>query len=321
MKTLKIALIAVSLTMLAHVAWSRQTILWLESVSHDCTFAPDDTIRMNIRLDSNQLPVDQIGMALVYNSGDFDLMRVENGSLLANWPELTASIVPAGGATTQVTMSGGGPAIPSEVSGYLATLVFVFKHCGPSLSTYHYQLCWTQLFGDFDESVQDVDERCGYIDVFPKSSNTGRLTVQSLYHTCNDAAADTVEVGLRVEQTTQDIDAAGLDIPYNAQQAEYVGFKRGDLTATWPFIDVAALPGNILRVGGFSANAIPAGTTGVFVTLRFVMHCCGSVAVTNLCTQSLVDDFAGMTTVCGALTCTPLATKPASWGYVKSLYR
>jgi hypothetical protein len=178
-----------------------------------------------------------------------------------------------------------------------------------------------QLWGDFDESVQDVDERCGYIDVYPKSPNTGRLTVESLYHTCNNAAADTVEADIRVEQTTQPIDAAGLDVPYvQGGLLEFVGIKRGDLTAAWPFLDAALLPGKI-RVGGFSATPIPAGSTGVFVTLRYVMHCCGSNANASVCTTALVDDFVGMTTTCGTLTCTPLATKNASWGFVKSLYR
>jgi hypothetical protein len=321
MKPLRIALIALTLTTLASAASARQTVLWLESVSHDCTFAPDDTIRMNIRLDSNQIPVDQLGMALVYNSADFDVMRVDRGDLIAGWPGLTASVSDVTASQKQITISGGGPAIPSGVSGYLATVVFVFKHCGPSLSTYHYQLCWTQLFGDFDESVQDVDERCGYIDVFPTSSNTGRITVESLYHTCSSAEGDTVETGIRLEQTDTAVDAAGFDLPYAPSAAfEYVGFKRGDLTAAWPFFDVAVLPG-IIRVGGFTSSAIPAGSTGVFVTLRFVMHCCGSTSSTTLCTLLLVDDFAGMTAVCGALNCTPLATRPANWGYVKSLYR
>jgi hypothetical protein len=320
MKTFKIAMIAASLVMLATTAWTRPTILWLESVSHDCTFAPDDTIRLNIRLDANNLPVDTLGMAINLYTPDFTLIRVERGNLLAGWSNFHFGTSGSGGM--QVNIEAGNPTpIPAGVSGYLATVVAVFNQCGPSLSQFHYTLCWAQLWGDFDESVQDVDERCGYIDVFPKSPNTGRLTVASLYHTCNNAAADTVEADIRVEQTTQPIDAAGLDVPYvQGGLLEFVGIKRGDLTAAWPFLDAAVLPGKI-RVGGFSATPIPAGATGVFVTLRFVMHCCGSTANASVCTTALVDDFVGMTTVCGTLTCTPLATRNASWGYVKSLYR
>src|SRR5262249_41658324 len=71
MKTLKIVLIAAVLTILASAAWSRPTILWLESVSHDCTFAPDDTVRMNIRLDSIDSPIDLIGMGIRHYWQDF----------------------------------------------------------------------------------------------------------------------------------------------------------------------------------------------------------------------------------------------------------
>ena len=322
MRTLKIAVMVAFLTVLASAASARQTILWLESVTHDCTFAPDDTIRLNIRLDSNNNAADDIGMGFYYYGVDFTFIRAERGNLIAGWPNFQATVGdgPSPGMK-QLNIEASGPtAIPPGVSGYMATAVFVFNSCGPSLSEYHFQICWAQLWGDFDESVTDIDERCGNVDVYPKSTATGRLTVESLYHTCNALEADTVEVDVRVDQSTQPIDAAGVDVPYDIGPVEYVGFKRGDLTAAWPFFDVALLPGKI-RVGGFTSAAIPAGTTGVFVTLRFVMHCCGSTAVTTLCTTSLVDDFVGMTAGCGSLHCTALATRPASWGYVKSLYR
>jgi hypothetical protein len=176
-------------------------------------------------------------------------------------------------------------------------------------------LCWAQTYADFT----NIDARCGYIDVVPRAA-PGRLSVESLYHTCSNAAGDTIAVDVRVEESTSAIDAAGVDIPYDSGQLQYVGFKRGDLTAAWPFFDVALLPQRI-RVGGFTTTSIPGGSTGVFVTLRFIMHCCGTATLTQLCMESLVDDFAGMTTGCGTLRCSALATQPSTWGYVKSLYR
>jgi len=319
MKTLKTSVLAGILIMLAGTAWAGQTILWLESTTHDCAFAPDDTIRMNIRLDSVNNPIDVIGMGIRHYWQDFDLIRVERGSLIASWPALQINIsdgpVPS---EKQINIDGAGPAIPAGVSGYLATLVYVFKSCGAS--TFHDQICWAQLWGDFDESVEDIDERCGYIDVYPKSSAPGRLAVESLYHTCSAVEADTIDVNVRLDQTTQDIDAAGVDLAYDAGILEYVGFKRGDLTAAWPFFDVAELPQK-LRVGGFTSTAIPSGSSGVFVTLRFIMHCCGMTTVASVCTQSPVDDFAGIPPECGYARCAPLATHAVNWGYVKSLYR
>ena len=69
---------------MATVAWAGPTILWLESVSHDCTFAPDDTIRMNVRLDSNNLPVDLAGMDIVEVSPPYDGPGAITGVLAAN---------------------------------------------------------------------------------------------------------------------------------------------------------------------------------------------------------------------------------------------
>jgi hypothetical protein len=116
--------------------------------------------------------------------------------------------------------------------------------------------------------------------VFPPPSPPGRLIVQSLYQTCGSALGDTVEVAIRLEDTQQEVDAAGLDFPYDPAVLEYVGYRRGDLTQSWAFFDAAQLQ-NKVRVGGFSSTSIPIGSSGAFVILRFVVSRCGSSAQTG----------------------------------------
>lgn len=149
---------------------------------------------------------------------------------------------------------------------------------------------------------------------------TGGLSIESVYHTCSPAAGDTIDVDVRIENTPGPIDAAGVDFAYNAALLQYAGHRAGNLTVAWPFFDAAQLV-NVIRVGGFTSTPIPAGTSGVFVTLRFVLNCCDSSTSTQICTQTLVDDLAAMSGACGNVVCIPVATRPSTWGAVKSLYR
>src|SRR6187401_2863106 len=87
-------------------------------------------------------------------------------------------------------------------------------------------------------------------DLVPGSP--GRLSVETIYLSCLGATVDTVDVDVRVESSPQAIDAAGVDIAFNATLLAYAGYRRGDLTQAWPFFD-AVLNGNAVRVGGFTS--------------------------------------------------------------------
>lgn len=149
---------------------------------------------------------------------------------------------------------------------------------------------------------------------------TGTIIVGQGTRLCA-GGSDTVRVDVRLENTPVPVDAAGLDILYSGVMLDWAGFERGALVATWLYVDAVDL-GDRIRVGGFDGSALPAGTSGVFVTLRFVANCCNGLYVNNpLCPQGAVDDIATMTPLCGDVTCMPLATRNATWGGVKALFR
>lgn len=307
------------LLLLSNAALAAPTSMWLKSVYHYCSFAPDDTVRVEVMLNSVNDPIDDLTVAWYHYPDRTTFIRAERGALTASWSNWNTTYVQVGpGPNSQITVDATGPAIPTGTSGHFATLVFVVKVCDTLGTGYHrVDLCFAQTLGD----IEDIDERCGEIYVMLTPPPPGRLIVQSLYQSCGSAQGDTVEINVRLETSPQAVDAAGLDIPFDPAQLEYVGFERGDLTAAWPFFDAAVLLNSTIRVGGFTQTPIPAGTSGSFVTLRFVVHCCGSSVNNQLCAQSLVDDFAGMNNQCGVVRCQPLATRSASWGHVKALYR
>jgi len=284
------------------------TLIWITPAVHDCAFATDDTVRVDVMFNGTDQPIDQAGLNITYDSSRLTFIRAERGDLVAAWP--TFSVIAAAPASIVAS----GAEIPVHISGQFAKLVFVDQCCGlPSPQTI--PVCPGSL--SFDLLGASIS--CGEVRCIPGAP--GSLTVESIAHTCSSAASDTIEVGVRVENAPQPIDAAGVDIPYNSSLLEYVGYRRGDLTQGWPFFDAARVA-SVIRVGGFTSTPIPGGSTGVFVTLRFVMSCCGDTGTNSLmCAQALVDDFAGLTAGCGQINCVALATRPTSWGYIKSLYR
>jgi hypothetical protein len=299
---------AVACLLLASAA-ARATTVWIPPVVHDCAFAPDDTVRIEVMLNGIDDPIDDAGLKVGYDPSRLTFIRAERGALIAAWA--TFNVTPQA-IEVDIDAAGAVP-VPNHISGQFAKLVFIATCCN-SANTEVIPICPAST-GDLANAVV----LCGTATCVV--GTPGGLTLGSIFHTCGSADGDTVEVAVRIEDSAEDIDAAGVDIMYNVFDLEYVGFKRGALTAAWPFFGVAEVLGG-LRVGGFTSTAIPSGTSGVFAVLRFVVSCCGGPgSVTPLCAQSLVDDFATMDAGCGVVTCTPLATQASSWGYVKSLYR
>jgi hypothetical protein len=285
------------------------TLIWVTPAVHDCASATDDTVRVDVMFNGTDQPIDQAGLNIIYDSSRLTFIRAERGDLVAAWP--TFSVIVAAPASIVAI---GGTEIPVHISGQFAKLVFVDQCCGlPSPQTI--SVCPGSL--SFD--LLGLPTACGDVRCIPAAP--GSLTIESVAHTCSAAEADTIEIGVRVENAPQPIDAAGVDIPFNSSLLEYVGYRRGDLTQGWPFFDAANVS-SVIRVGGFTSTPIPGGSTGVFVTLRFVLSCCGDVGTNSLlCAQVLVDDFAPLTAGCGQINCVALATRATSWGYIKSLYR
>lgn len=307
--------LVIAMVLSAGSAHAGATTLWIGSVVHHCGFASDDTIRVDVMLNSINSPIDLAGVGIDYSSSKLGFIRAERGALTAAWPTFNTIDVPIGpGSRREITIDAmRGTPIPAGISGQYATLVFVATTCGTA-QDWELPLCVTQAYGDFS----GILTACGSVRIYDASP--GRLSVESIFQTCGSALGDTVEVDIRIEEASQPIDAAGVDVPYNTVLLEYVGYKRGDLTSAWPFFDAVKLV-DVIRVGGFTPTPIPGGASGVFVTLRFVVSCCESSGTAGLCTQALVDDFAGMSPGCGDVVCVPLATRPSTWGAVKARYR
>jgi hypothetical protein len=307
MKRFALLLAAVALLLIsAGMAMAAPTTLWVKSTVHSCAFSPDDTIRVDVMLNSVNEFVDDAGFVLSYPADVVSFIRAERGALISAWPGFDVTVEPV--VPPLLVIDASGPtALPVGSSGQFVRLVFMPLTCATP-GKQSVEFC-PGLRGDLVGAVP----ACGTVEIYPEE--TGHLGVETFYQTCGSALGDTVEIDVRIEGSSQDIDAAGLDIIYDPSKLEYVGHKRGNLTTGWEFFDAARVLTTI-RVGGFTQTAIPSGTTGVFVTLRFLANCCAGNADSPLCAQTLVDDFAGMTSECGNVHCIALKTQHSSWGYI-----
>lgn len=298
------------LSLLAGNAAAGPTGVWVKSEVYDCVFATDDTVRVDVMLSSVNNPIDQAGLTISYNpftSLPLAFIRIERGTLTSGWTTFMAF----DDGHNLAIIASNATAIPPGSNGQFARLVFVNTNCAYE----HYApVCPLTPSGDMAGAVLT----CGSVHIV--APDYGSLTVESISHGCGDAAGDTIEVDVRVENAGAPIDAAGLDVSFDPAFLDYVGYERGDLTAAWPFFDAAEVI-DVIRVGGFTQTPVDVGSTGIFVTLRFVVHCCDGGFNKLLCTEALVDDFVAMGTGCGTVQCVALRTRPSSWGYVKSIYR
>jgi len=304
-----ISMLGVGLAALMVSTSAQARLLWITPAHHDCAFATSDTVRVDLMISNAGPAVGSGGCSITFDGSKLEFARAEKGNLTADWPVFNV----VAGSPAVISASGGTP-IPQNATGTFARLYFVDKCCALA-SVQNIFVCPTAQTGD----LAGFPTSCGIVECVPGSP--GSLSVETIYLACLGATVDTVDVDVRVEGSPQAIDAAGVDIAFNSTLLGYAGYRRGDLTQAWPFFD-AVLNGNAVRVGGFTSTAVPAGTSGVFVTLRFVPTAAFSNGASSpLCTQLLVDDFAPLEPMCGAITCIPLRTQPSSWGYVKSLYR
>jgi hypothetical protein len=287
----------------------RANTLWIPSVVHECAIAADDTVRIDLLLDDTAGPISGGSFQVSYDAALLTFVSAQRGALIATWADFQSAGL---GSAVEITASGAS-AISAQSTGTFARLLFVTGCCGGAFID-HIALCIGALSGDF----AGLAVQCGTFRCI--AGQPGSVTVATLFQSCS-GSPDTVEVAVRLEDTPGPVDAGGVDVAFDPARMAYVGYVRGDLTAGWQLFDAAHL-GNVIRAGGFDLVPIPPGSTGTFVTLRFVIDCCSGFSPNvPLCPQAAVDDLAPFSTFCGSVTCMSVAARPATWGYVKSLYR
>jgi len=276
---------------------------------------PDDTVRVDVLLQGAPVVVDAAGLDVSYPFGALTYLGFERGDVTSGWDffdcEDLGGVVRIGG----FALNGAG----QGTTGRLVRLKFLSDCCGESAGPAWkpYPLCPSRFVDD----LAGHNPVCGSYEC--RVYNTGTLSVLWSVAQCA-FGQDTVEVAVQLNETSLGVDAAGLDVAYPTEALEYAGFERGNLVAGWQVFDAADL-GDRVRVGGFDLTPIPAGTSGTFVTLKFVAKCCtASPGPFNpaLCPSALVDDFGAIAELyCGIFQCILVRSEQRSWGAVKSLYR
>jgi hypothetical protein len=105
-----------------------------------------------------------------------------------------------------------------------------------------------------------------------------------------------------------------------------VRWELGELTAKWDNFSVDSQIGTVstLVITGSGSVAIPAGTTGVFMTLVLEVHCCeplGPSPFAGVYITSPTGDLATYKARGGTWRCMAVPTKPTTWGAIKAMYR
>lgn len=293
--------------------------IWITSAAHQCASAPDDTVIISVMLENNSDPIDD---GTIYVSGVFALHFVSaaRGNLIAGWTSFSAGVGLGGLVTIEV--SNAAPIAP-VTSGELVRLKYITDCCeGLYNSPYPYVL-GVAGSGDF-ASMAFVDGKflCGM-------ERPGMLYVENGITTC-DGGVKTARVHVMLVNTTVPVDDGGLDVlvsGYYGGVLTYAGYERGDLTENWDVFDVTG--GNVgtatsrIRISASNSVALPPGTTGTFVTVLYQANCCAASGsgFTAIEPELLAGDLAGFQLEYGRWYCMPVATRPSTWGYVKSLYR
>ena len=105
------------------------------------------------------------------------------------------------------------------------------------------------------------------------------------------APGSTIVYEVRVDGGPTPVDAFGLDVSFDPAELRYVGYERGDLTATFTQLAANGIAEDRVRVGGFTVEgAVPAGAVGSLAVLEFevVSDAPGLLGVVNP-----LDDIAG----------------------------
>jgi hypothetical protein len=297
--------------------------VWITSVTHECTTAPDDTVVVSVMVTSNDNPIDD-GTLFISNAGAFYLHFVsgQRGSLISGWANFSATQNSLGGGVT-IQMSNATP-IPAGSSGEIARLKFTAADCctGAYSSPSPYKLGLSAI-GDF-ASMNWIN---GHF--MCSMDGPGILYVENGFSGC-DYTPKTVKVDVMVLEAPGPIDDAVFDIHAPLGAFQFAGFERGNATMNWENFNVSTdiIGGGTVtrvRVNGSTSTPIPAGTTGTLITINFNMTCCAIpyayAGYHVLQPVGVTGDLAPLWVEVGRWYCSPVATRPVSWGQVKSLYR
>ena len=141
--------------------------------------------------------------------------------------------------------------------------------------------------------------------------NAGEVGIRELL----GDVGDTVSVAVTVH-TTAPLDAFALDVAFPETLLSFVRVDPGNLTGAWTLSGAYVSTLHAVRIGGFSAAAIPSGTTGRLAVIQFRVAAAGA---DSFATGNYLDDLAGYAPCEAANGST--AVSATAWGRVKTLYR
>lgn len=296
--------------------------IWVTSVAHDCATAPDDTVYIDVMLNNSQSPIDDGVLFVTHWDHDLQFVAAARGDLLVGWTGFSATTQLGG--SVRIEISNATP-IPAGSSGQMVRLKYLFNCCaGLYNSPSHWPI---KVSGTGDFATTSFAEGAYSVCMMGRP---GMVMVSSGTATC-DGTSVVVRVPVMLVQSTVPVDNGGIGVlvsGYYGGQLTYAGYERGDLTKDWDTFDViGSVSGATSRVTitGSNASAIPAGTSGVFATLLFAAHCCegaqSTVGHTFIELQLPTGDLTSFVLQWGDWYCMTVATKSATWGHVKSLYR
>ena len=295
--------------------------VWVTSVAHDCATAPDDTVIVDVMLNNSQSPIDDGVLFVSHWDPDLLFVSAARGDLLAGWTGF--SFTTELGDQARIEISNVTP-IPAGSSGQMVRLKYLFNCCSGPYNSPHNEPITVSGTGDFTTtSFVGGQSVC-------MMAKPGTVSVASGYATC-DSVSVTVKVPVMLMQSAVPVDDGGIQVlvsGYYGGQLTYAGYERGNLTANWDTFDVVGSVNgatSTATITGSNATAIPAGTSGVLANLLFTAQCCAGaqspVGHTEITLQLPTGDLTSFALESGDWYCMTVATKPATWGHVKSLYR
>ena len=139
---------------------------------------------------------------------------------------------------------------------------------------------------------------------FSTASEDAAMSVGLSYDVayCGVVPNDTLTVDLGLIDSAVPTDAWGVDVTYDPSVMTFVGCENGALTAGWPDPACSNL-GASIAVSGTNTTAIPVGSTGTLVRLRYIVDVCGLTEPggTTICAENLTEDIALVAPSCADL--------------------
>ncbi len=116
-----------------------------------------------------------------------------------------------------------------------------------------------------------------------------------------------ITVPITIDNPDTQLRAFGFDLAIDSAMLTLDSCEPGDLATDFDFFDCSELNPDLIRVGGFDPDGIPAGSSGTLALLHFTVTCgsCTESDTSTLEPQNLLDDIAGWNVVNGTFTYCP----------------